>query len=183
LDNKKNLYLFFHRLGFESSFTTGIFASLLSIIFFGCATAQNNPFAYAMNAEPVSLDLNHDPPIVYEQILEINDKIFNIYLERSEMTTIINRLPKEELKSIIGEDSIRHPLNEFTAQQQAHLRDLATNHFEIKNEIIAEMKSLYPDQEWDFVKLNRDKFFGGRQRDREYSLKELSKMLADLKSF
>lgn len=42
------------------------------------------------------------------------------------------------------------------------------------------MKSLYPEHEWDFVKLVRDKFFEGRQRDREASLEDLSKMLSAL---
>lgn len=42
------------------------------------------------------------------------------------------------------------------------------------------MKSLYPEHEWDFVKLVRDKFFEGRQRDREASLEDLSKKLSAL---
>lgn len=93
------------------------------------------------------------------------------------MASLINRLPKEELKDVIGEDSIRKPLNEFNAEQQAQLRDIAINHFSLKNEIIAKIKSLYPNDEWEFTKVIRDKFFQGRQKDRESSLEDLQRML------
>nr|QKI32006.1 hypothetical protein [Ombrophytum subterraneum] len=131
-----------------------------------------------MNIGP---DFNQQPDILYEQRIIIPDNHFiNVELEQNEMASLINRLPKEELKNIIGEDSIRKPLNEFNAEQQARLRDIAINHFSVKNEIIAKMKSLYPNDEWDFSKLIRDTFFSGRQRDREYSLLFIEKMLSDL---
>lgn len=70
------------------------------------------------------------PTILYEQRILIPDNNFiNVELERNEMASLINRLPKEELKDVIGEDSIRKPLNEFNAEQQAQLRDIAINHF------------------------------------------------------
>lgn len=48
-----------------------------------------------------------------------------------------------------------------------------------KNRIIAELKALYPEDEWDFSPLIRDKFFGGRQVNREYSLSFLDQMRED----
>lgn len=121
--------------------------------------------------------LNELPTILYEQ--RINNLI-NVELERNEMASLINRLPKEELKDVIREYSIRKPLNEFNAEQQAQLRDLAINHFSLKNEIIAKMKSLYPNDEWEFTKVIREKFFQGRQKDRESSLEDLQRMLSAL---
>ena len=38
------------------------------------------------------------------------------------------------------------------------------------------MKSLYPEDEWDFLKPIRDQFFGGREKDREKTCKALSKV-------
>ncbi|KAB2634131.1 hypothetical protein D8674_042626 [Pyrus ussuriensis x Pyrus communis] len=122
------------------------------------------------------------PPVLFQQTIQVNNQIFTIPLEQTEINETIHRLPKEELKGIIGEDSIRHPINEFTAQQQANLMDLAILHFKLKKNLISEMKSLYPEHEWDFVPLIREKFFFGRQRDREYSCETLSKMLSDLQS-
>ncbi|CAL0314990.1 unnamed protein product [Lupinus luteus] len=58
--------------------------------------------------------------------------------------------------------------------------ELAISHFCKKNRIIAELKALYPEDEWDFSPLIRDKFFGGRQVNREYSLKFLDQMREDL---
>lgn len=97
------------------------------------------------------------------------------------MASLINRLPKEELKDVIREDSVRKPLNEFNAEQQAQLMDLAINHFSLKNEIIAKMQLLYPKDEWQFTKVIREAFFQGRQKDRESSLKDLQKMLFALR--
>lgn len=80
--------------------------------------------------------LNELPNILYEQRILIPDNNFiNVELEQNEMASLINRLPKEELKDVIREDSIRKPLNEFNAEQQARLRDIAINHFSLKNEI------------------------------------------------
>lgn len=75
---------------------------------------------------------------------------------------------------------MRKPLNEFNAEQQAQLRDIAINHFSLKNEIIAKMKSLYPNDEWELTKVIREKFFQGRQKDRESSLEDLQRMLSAL---
>lgn len=96
------------------------------------------------------------------------------------MASLIKQLPKKELKDVIGFDSIRKPLNEFNAEQQAQLRDLAINHFAVKNEIIAKMKSLYPEDEWEFTKVVREKFFQGRQKGRESYLEDLQRMLSAL---
>lgn len=115
----------------------------------------------------LSLDLNQDPPIVFEQVFEQENKIFNISMERTEMFETRNRLPKQELQTIISDNSIR--LFE------------AINHLKKKNEIISEMKSLYPKDEWNFDKVVRREFFFFRQRDRECSLEDLSKMLSALK--
>jgi hypothetical protein len=125
--------------------------------------------------------LNELPNILYEQRILIPDNNFiNVELEQNEMASLINRLPKEELKDVIREDSIRKPLNEFNAEQQARLRDMAINHFSVKNEIIAKMKSLYPNDEWELTKVIREKFFQGRQKDRESSLEDLQRMLSSL---
>lgn len=126
-------------------------------------------------------NLNELPDILYEQRVLIQDSdFFNVELEQNEMASLINRLPKEELYDVIREDSIRKPLNEFNAEQQARLRDIAINHFSLKNEIIEKMKSLYPNDEWDLTKVIREKFFCGRQKDRESSLEDLKRMLAAL---
>ena len=125
--------------------------------------------------------LNELPPILYEQQIQIPGRnLINVELEKNEMASIITQLPKNELKGVLGEDSIRKPLHEFNAEQQAQLRDLAINHFEVKNEIIAKMKSLYPEDEWEFTKLVREKFFQGRQKGREFYLEELRRMLSAL---
>jgi hypothetical protein len=68
----------------------------------------------------------------------------------------------------------------FTAEQQALLRDLAINHFSLKKKIIAKMKDLYPGDAWEFTQIIREKFFQGRQKDREYSLEDLQRMLSAL---
>lgn len=59
-------------------------------------------------------------------------------------------------------NSIQQPLIEFTAEQQEELRRIAIDHFLIKNEIIMKMKSLYPDDDWEFTRVMRDPFFCGR---------------------
>nr|GEX99261.1 hypothetical protein, mitochondrial [Tanacetum cinerariifolium] len=107
--------------------------------------------------------------------------LINVELEKNEMASIINQLPKNELQGIHREDSIRKPLNEFNAEQQGQLKDLAINHFAVKNEIIAQMKYLYPGDEWEFTKVIREKFFQGRQKGREFDLEHLQKMLSALK--
>lgn len=112
-----------------------------------------------------------------QQILIPDNKFISVELCHNEMASLINRLPKEELKDVIRENSIRKPLNEFSAEQQAQLIDLAIKHFSIKNEIIAKMKYLYPDHEWELTKVIRHKFFQGRQKDRESSLENLQDML------
>ncbi len=91
------------------------------------------------------------------------------------MQEIRNSLPKEELISIINVDSISHPIAEFPAQKKELLIKLAKKHLELKNKIIAEIQSLYPEDEWDFLKPIRDQFFGGREKDREKTCKALSK--------
>jgi hypothetical protein len=125
--------------------------------------------------------LNDLPTVVYEQGIQIPDKnLITVELKQNEMASLINKLPKEELKEVIQEDSIRKPLNAFTAEQQALLRDLAINHFSLKNRIIAKMKDLYPGDAWEFTQIIREKFFQGRQKDREYSLEDLQRMLSAL---
>lgn len=42
------------------------------------------------------------------------------------------------------------------------------------------MRYLYPNDEWELTKVIREKFFQGRQKDRESSLKDLQKMLSAL---
>ncbi|GJZ96508.1 hypothetical protein Tco_0668842 [Tanacetum coccineum] len=126
--------------------------------------------------------LNELPPILYEQQIQIPGRnLINVELEKNEMASIINQLPKNELQGVLGEDSIRKPLNEFNAEQQGQLKDLAINHFAVKNEIIAQMKYLYPGDEWEFTKVIREKFFQGRQKGREFDLEHLQKMLSALK--
>lgn len=125
--------------------------------------------------------LNELPPILYEQQIQIPGRnLINVELEKNEMASLIMQLPKKELKDVIGFDSIRKPLNEFNAEQQAQLRDLAIHHFAVKNEIIAKMKSLYPEDEWEFTKRVREKFFQGRQKGRESYLEDLQRMLSAL---
>lgn len=127
-------------------------------------------------------NLNGLPNILYEEWIEIRDNDFlKVELEQNEMSSLINRLPKEELKDVIGEDSIRKPLEQFNAEQQARLIDLAINHFSLKNEIIAKMQLLYPENKWQLTKVVRETFFQGRQKDRESSLKDLQRMLCALK--
>lgn len=126
-------------------------------------------------------NLNELPKIVYEQRIQIpNNKFINVELQDNEMASLINRLPKAELQDVIRADSILKPLKEFNAEQQAQLRDIAIRHFEFKNEIIAKMKSLYPNDEWELTKVIREKFFQGRQKDRESSLEDLQRMLSAL---
>ena len=48
--------------------------------------------------EGPNLDLNMDPPIVFEQNIKQENNIFNIFLKREEMVEIIRRLPKKELQ-------------------------------------------------------------------------------------
>ena len=125
--------------------------------------------------------LNDLPTVVYEQGIQIPDKnLITVELKQNELASLIKKLPKEELKDVIQEDSIRKPLNAFTAEQQALLRDLAINHFSLKKKIIAKMKDLYPDDAWEFTQIIREKFFQGRQKDREYSLEDLQRMLSAL---
>ena len=125
--------------------------------------------------------LNDLPAVVYEQGIQIPEKnLITVELKQNEMASLINKLPKEELKDVIHEDSIRKPLNAFTAEQQALLRDLAINHFSLKNKIIARMKDLYPGDAWEFTQIIREKFFEGRQKDRESSLEDLQRMLSAL---
>ncbi|GJV67740.1 hypothetical protein Tco_1483249 [Tanacetum coccineum] len=87
--------------------------------------------------------------------------LINVELKKNEMASIINQIPKNKLQGILGEDVIRKPLNEFNAEQQGQLKDLAINHFAVKNEIIAQMKYLYPGDEWEFTKVIQEKFFQG----------------------
>lgn len=92
-----------------------------------------------------SVDLNQIPTICHEQQIRESEQILTtIHLNKTELTHTINSLPKEELEQIIGETSIRRPIGDFSPQQQAELREHAISHFRIKNEIIAEMRSLYP---------------------------------------
>jgi hypothetical protein len=70
--------------------------------------------------------LNDLPTIIYEQQIPIPDNNFiTVELEKNEMASLVKRLPKEELKDVIWEDSIRKPIEEFNAKQQAQLIDLA----------------------------------------------------------
>ena len=125
--------------------------------------------------------LNELPPILYEQQIQIpGGNLINVELEKNEMASLIKQLPKKELKDVIGKDSILKPINEFNAEQQEQLRDLAINHFSVKNAIIAKMKSLYPEDEWEFTTVVREKFFQGRQKGRESYLGDLQRMLSAL---
>lgn len=79
--------------------------------------------------------------------------------KEEELQRIIGCLPKKELLNIIGKESISRPLGLFSAEDHAALRLKALRHFELKNEIIKEMATLYPDKGWTFSKLIREKFF------------------------
>ncbi|GJZ25519.1 hypothetical protein Tco_0569772 [Tanacetum coccineum] len=87
--------------------------------------------------------------------------LINVELKKNEMASIINQIPKNKLQGVLGEDAIRKPLKEFNAEQQGQLKDLAINHFAVKNEIISQMKYLYPGDEWEFTKVIQEKFFQG----------------------
>lgn len=55
------------------------------------------------------------------QILYVNKKRFTIRMEGTELEEQISRLPKEEVRSVIGFDSILRPLNDFPPREQALL--------------------------------------------------------------
>nr|GEW36779.1 hypothetical protein [Tanacetum cinerariifolium] len=69
----------------------------------------------------------------------------------------------------------------YSMNNRFKFQDLAINHFAFKNEIIAQMKYLYPEDKWEFTKVIREKFFQGRQKGREFDLEHLQKMLSALK--
>nr|GEY36689.1 ribonuclease H-like domain-containing protein [Tanacetum cinerariifolium] len=168
----------------------GLSSRLVSIFFrkIGCPPTMMVVLSLSMAKlcvfpdPPLSMDsakCAHKPEDLEIQIPGRN--LINVELEKNEMASIINQLPKNELQGVLGEESIRKPLNEFNAEQQGQLKDLAINHFAVKNEIIAQMKYLYPGDEWEFTKVIREKFFQGRQKGREFDLEHLQKMLSALK--
>lgn len=101
--------------------------------------------------------------------------------KEQELQKLIELLPKKELNEIIGESSISRPIEEYSAEYRASLREQAMQHYVIKNEIIQEMASLYPEKGWELSKLIREKFFLSRG-NRELDLISLNTRLEKLKT-
>ncbi|GKD09219.1 hypothetical protein Tco_1188904, partial [Tanacetum coccineum] len=53
-------------------------------------------------------------------------KLINVALEKTEIASIINQLPKNELQGVLGEDSIRKPLNEEFDQRLMRRNEMAS---------------------------------------------------------
>lgn len=92
--------------------------------------AGNGNEAGPISMDGETIDLNKTPKIFDEQVIILNDQVVTtIQLNQEELTHIMSSLPKEELKQIIGDNSIRQPIENFSPQQQEELRELAISHF------------------------------------------------------
>lgn len=69
-------------------------------------------------APPMLDDRPAPPPVVGGQQAPVD-----VFPDGGELDSIIQRLPKEELNSIVQRASIPHPRDEFSAEQQAALND------------------------------------------------------------
>lgn len=117
------------------------------------------------------------PPLVGSQQAPV---VADVFPERGELDSIIQRLPRRELNSIVERASIPHPRGEFSAKQQAALNDRAMAHFSHKVRIIELMQSIYPEDQWENSRSIRERIFVGRWRDDEIDLDKLKQILCDL---
>ena len=95
---------------------------------------------------------------------------------RGELDSIIQRLPRKELESLLQRP---HPRWEFSAEQQAALNDRALAHLSHKEIIIHMMKSLYSQDKWENSRSIRERIIVA-QNNREYDLGKLMDILLHL---
>ena len=126
---------------------------------------------------PPKVDDRPAPPLVGSQQAPV---VADVFPERGELDSIVERLPKRELDSIVERASIPHPRGEFSAEQQAALNDRAMAHFYHKVKIIELMQSIYPEDEWENSRSIRERIFVGRRGDDEIDLDKLQQILCDL---
>lgn len=97
--------------------------------------------------------------------------------KEEELKRIIQRLPKTELRDIIGKERISQ--ESFSAEERTALFNRASQHLEKKKGILDLISSMYPEKQWEDSRLIREKFFL-TTGERELGLDKLNKIVNDL---